>query len=225
MATGEVYKITNNINGKIYIGQVVSYTIHGEYRGTARRIKEHIRDWNRKNALIIDKAIKKYGFENFSVEIICVCPLDQIDEIETEQIRIHNSTDKRIGYNRSPGGKGLFTEETKQKISSILKEKWDTDTSLRENASATKTEFFQDADNRRKMADSVRKTVRAKMGSSHLPDYISVCRAKGVEIGYICKINYLKKSRKFASKKLTMEEKLKLAINQVELWKKELGLL
>ena len=55
-----IYKITNKINNKIYIGQSINYE---------KRIKEHI--YARKNEKkhlnqIIDIAIKKYGKENFS---------------------------------------------------------------------------------------------------------------------------------------------------------------
>lgn len=57
-----IYKITNKINGKIYIGQSINIE---------RRWKEHIFD-NRKNSLI-HLAIIKYGKENFSFEVIEEC--------------------------------------------------------------------------------------------------------------------------------------------------------
>ena len=58
-----VYKITNKLNNKIYIGQSVNIE---------RRWKEHICD-NRKNSLI-HLAIQKYGKDNFDFEVIEECP-------------------------------------------------------------------------------------------------------------------------------------------------------
>ena len=55
-----IYKITNLINNKVYIGQ----SVHPE-----RRWHEHI--WgNNKYKSYIHSAIKKYGVENFLFEII-----------------------------------------------------------------------------------------------------------------------------------------------------------
>jgi group I intron endonuclease len=57
-----IYKITNKINGKVYIGQSINIE---------RRWKEHISD-KRKNSLI-HLAIEKYGEKNFNFEIIEEC--------------------------------------------------------------------------------------------------------------------------------------------------------
>ena len=52
-----IYKITNRINGKVYIGQT--------------RMSLNVRWWhhcNRKDCPALHHAIKKYGAENFTVE-------------------------------------------------------------------------------------------------------------------------------------------------------------
>lgn len=89
-----IYKITNLINGKKYVGQ----SIHIE-----RRWKEHIYQ-NRNSA--IHQAIEKYGVENFNFEIIEECPQSQLDEREIFWIKHFNSYEN--GYNLTPGGRTPF---------------------------------------------------------------------------------------------------------------------
>lgn len=59
-----IYKITNDINGKIYIGQT-SYTIE-------KRFKEHCRDSQRVDIQHrpLYSAMRKYGIEHFYIEVI-----------------------------------------------------------------------------------------------------------------------------------------------------------
>lgn len=86
-----IYKITNLINGKIYIGQ---------YSG-----KDFESYWG--SGLLLKKAIKKYGKENFKKEIIEICESKQIlNEKEVYWISFYNSIDSKIGYNIHKGGQG-----------------------------------------------------------------------------------------------------------------------
>lgn len=85
-----VYKTTNLINGKIYVGK---------YEG------------NRENYLgsgyILKKAIKKYGRENFKREIIERCNnTKELIEREKHWIKIFDCTNPKIGYNVAEGGNG-----------------------------------------------------------------------------------------------------------------------
>ncbi len=90
-----IYKITNKINGKVYIGQ----SIHIE-----KRWKEHIFD-NRKNSLI-HLAIIKYGKENFSFEVIEECNQKELNQKEQYWIKKYNSFEN--GYNLTRGGSQGF---------------------------------------------------------------------------------------------------------------------
>ena len=73
---GYIYKVTNLINGKIYIGQTC-YSIE-------KRIKQHISEANRGNISnsLFHKAILKYGIENFTFEIVELCKEEELDEKE-----------------------------------------------------------------------------------------------------------------------------------------------
>jgi group I intron endonuclease len=71
---GVVYKITNTITEKAYIGVT---TKDNPYK----RINDHFRKSNSKNS-IISKSIKKHGKENFKVEILLTCfDLDYLSDM------------------------------------------------------------------------------------------------------------------------------------------------
>ena len=93
-----IYKITNKINNKIYIGKSINIE---------QRWKEHIRHskntFSRKKPPI-HRAINKYGKENFYYEILEVCNIDELVEKEIFYIKKFDSTNKKIGYNLTPGG-------------------------------------------------------------------------------------------------------------------------
>ena len=88
-----VYKIENLINGKIYIGQ----SIHIE-----RRWKEHCIPSSKS---LIGKAIKKYGKENFSFQVLNECAQENLDELEEYYISKYNSITPN-GYNIETAAKG-----------------------------------------------------------------------------------------------------------------------
>jgi group I intron endonuclease len=91
---GYIYKITNIINGKVYIGQTIN--------SVENRFKQHTR---KKGCTYLYAAIKKYGKENFKVETIEDVPRELLDEREIYWISFYNSTNKDIGYNIIKGGK------------------------------------------------------------------------------------------------------------------------
>lgn len=113
-----IYKTTNLINGKIYVGK--DSINNPDYLGSG---------------LILNRAIKKYGIHNFKKIILEQCNTSQeLDEKEKYWIKELNSTDKRIGYNIAKGGTGgdTFTNQPPYKkalMLSKLKSKrhlWDT---------------------------------------------------------------------------------------------------
>lgn len=87
-----IYKITNNINGKIYIGQS---------NNIQRRFSEH-QNRGATSRIPVDIAIQRYGKENFNFEIIEECSIEQLNQKETYWITYFNSIEN--GYNCSVGG-------------------------------------------------------------------------------------------------------------------------
>ena len=91
-----IYKITNNINGKIYIGKT-EFSVE-------KRFKEHCRDAfkERCEKRPLYSAINKYGIENFTVETIE--ETDNPEEREKYWIEYYGSF--KNGYNATMGGDG-----------------------------------------------------------------------------------------------------------------------
>lgn len=86
-----VYKITNNLNKKVYIGQT---------NDLKRRFQEHLHD-KRKNHPI-HEALKKYGKENFDYCILYYG--ENYNNEEKKWIRYYKTQNKEYGYNIVEGG-------------------------------------------------------------------------------------------------------------------------
>jgi group I intron endonuclease len=106
---GEIYKITNTVTQKSYIGQTRSHRLnHSKYRpfGYLGRFKDHICEANsqKKNqSWYLNSAILKYGVEKFVCEKILECKLDELDECESHYISEYK-TKYPNGYNLTDGG-------------------------------------------------------------------------------------------------------------------------
>jgi len=91
-----IYKIINQLDNKVYIGQTVN---------PARRWRDHQCLTKDKQEQYIHRAMNKYGIENFLFEIIAVCKTtNDANIVEMEIIKQYNSRDKNYGYNVAPGG-------------------------------------------------------------------------------------------------------------------------
>ena len=120
---GIIYKITNNINGKTYIG--LSKT------NDDRRWREHISD----SKFPIDKAIKKYGKENFTYEVIDTATTcyelaakerEWIEQVKPDYnirpggyllYRAHRSEESRARMREAAKHRPPVSEETRRKMS------------------------------------------------------------------------------------------------------------
>lgn len=106
-----IYKITNKINDKCYIGQSIDIIKRWKTEYKWYHINKHLL-----------AAFNKYGLENFNFEIIEECEPSLLNEREQFWISIYNSFDRNFGYNKTLGGAGtpgrtfVMSEETKNKI-------------------------------------------------------------------------------------------------------------
>lgn len=132
MKAVNIYKITNLVNGKIYIGQTVQQV--------QRRWTRHLQDAEKhEHDLHLYRAIRKYGVENFKIEHIATAENKTWgDYFERLYILIYGTLDPNVGYNMTSGGEGsLHREENKLKIAEKSREWW-TVPGNRERASASR---------------------------------------------------------------------------------------
>lgn len=90
---GYVYKTTNLINGKIYIGKHQRFEFDHKYYGSGK---------------ILLAAIKKYGRENFKVTVLLWCKtVEELDKAEINFIKAFDARNTKKGYNIAKGGNGF----------------------------------------------------------------------------------------------------------------------
>jgi hypothetical protein len=119
---GEIYKIINVINNKMYIGQTrTHYLNNGKYRpfGYIGRFKKHLNEASRINnncsCRYLNSTINKYGAENFKCELLYTCDVNELDEYEIKYIYELN-TKYPNGYNLTNGGQKCGFEKGKKVI-------------------------------------------------------------------------------------------------------------
>ena len=96
-----IYKITNKINGKCYIGQSID---------VEKRLKEHKlrafrgdEETNKEYHKALYRALRKYGVEQFTYDILIACSKEQLDEYESYYIHLYKSNESNYGYNETSG--------------------------------------------------------------------------------------------------------------------------
>lgn len=111
---GFIYKITNKLNGKIYVGK------------TARTLDERMKEHLRKIETYVERAIAKYGIDAFDVSVIEECDDEKLNEREIYWIAFYNCR-RPNGYNLTDGGEGctglVLSSESRAKISKAKKGK------------------------------------------------------------------------------------------------------
>jgi len=111
-----IYRITNKVNSKHYIGQA---------HDIEDRWKQHLKSLRKNNHYnnYLQKAWNKYGEDNFEFKVVQECNEEDLNIFETLYINILKTL-APDGYNlREGGNSNKHTEETKQKISESEKGK------------------------------------------------------------------------------------------------------
>ena len=89
-----IYKLINNVNNAIYIGQSVA---------PEKRFKQHITPKGKSTSKAIKEAVKEYGADNFSLEIVEECNDDNFADREIYWINYYKNLGYAL-YNKTKGG-------------------------------------------------------------------------------------------------------------------------
>ena len=116
---GIIYKILNQINNKVYIGQTC--------RDLQTRWREHKSRAENKYNTHLYNAIEKYGHENFIIEEIERVEMDRLDEREIYWIAYYDANNPQKGYNLTIGGQGKKNYRTSE-----IRKLWDEGKSIGE---------------------------------------------------------------------------------------------
>ncbi len=113
-----IYKITNLVNGKFYIGSTVNFPRRRATHFSLLRTKKH-------NNPYLQQAFTKHGESNFKIEVLVIVAMDELIPTEQKIIDALRATTHDIGYNvcvvagrPNAKPKGYHrSEETKRRIS------------------------------------------------------------------------------------------------------------
>lgn len=146
-----VYRHTNRINGKCYIG-ITSQDV---------RIRWN-RGWGYQGCPHFWRAIQKYGWDAFSHEILYDGLSQEEAELwEVNLIAEYHSADLRFGYNVSLGGQGVgkHSKETREKLGAVRRGAHHTEESKRKMSEAHKGKVLSE--------EHIAKLKKAQYGAKH----------------------------------------------------------
>lgn len=166
-----IYKITNKINGKIYVGKTTKD--NDNYFGSG---------------ILINKSIQKYGKENFDKIILEKCDsTEMLNKSEIKWIKELNSTDRNIGYNIAKGGEGGDTISNHPNKKNIIQKREQSLKPRRNDISIKLKEYYSIPENRKKVSDLTKMAmtteVRDKISTTRKGKKLSDTHRKNIGEG------------------------------------------
>jgi group I intron endonuclease len=158
---GFIYKITNTITKKCYIGETTE-------KDPNTRFKAHMNGIKRgKGCPALRDAVQKHGEENFKFEVLIICLDEDCYTFEREYIKKYNSIAPN-GYNILEGGQcgGGFkgkqhTAEAKEQISKMGKQYFTDPEVLRLHSERAKKQY-ETPESRKKASDALKNSEKFK---------------------------------------------------------------
>ena len=196
---GHIYKITNLINGKIYIGKTI--------KTPEKRWQEHIRKAKQFTNRYLYDAMNHYGYDNFKIESIEECLNEELDKREIYWINYYDSYNK--GYNMTLGGEGGDTwsknnnkEKTSKKLSKALKGRKFTAEHRKNISKALKGKHY--------LTFTKQQLLDALLESDSMEEVCERCGCKRKTVYDRCKEYFNKTPREVRGKSFTPTSKIKI---------------
>jgi group I intron endonuclease len=193
-----IYVVTNQVNGKQYVGQ--------SHRTPTERWKEHLRETKRGCLYLFHRAIRKHGPGQFQVKLLATAN-DQVelDRLEEQWIETIQSLSPK-GYNTKVGKQGRWSEEIRKRVSEKMKGQPKSAETRRKMSEAKKGKptwikgkkmppeygALRGAKLKgRKMPEEQRLRLKEHRGWKHTPETIAKLRAAGVARGMSIEVSKL----------------------------------
>jgi group I intron endonuclease len=150
---GYIYKITNRISKKCYIGETKKNNPYSRWNEHKRKIEQNI------GCPALQDAVKKYGIDNFTFEILIICFDEDRYKFEIEYIKKYNSMSPN-GYNLTKGGEGggfygkKHSQETIERIRNTSKQKYIDNPELKQQLSQRQKIIMNSDEVRNKIKES-----------------------------------------------------------------------
>jgi len=163
---GYIYKITNTISKKCYIGETKKTNPYLRWNEHKRKIDKGL------GCPALQDAVKKYGIENFTFEILIICFDEERYKFEIEYIKKYNSMVPN-GYNLTRGGEGggfygkKHSQETSVRISQILKQKYIDNPELKTQMSERQKKIMSTVEIRNKIKDGLNNSEKWKLAKEN----------------------------------------------------------
>lgn len=174
-----IYKFTNSITGQVYIGKTV--------QSIEKRVKGHLRYCQKGNSTKLANSINKYGWDNFSVEVLEeVVNKEELNEREIYWINKYDSYQN--GLNSTLGGDGgdrsefidyknrkdIYTDELREKRrQQLLNKNPNNIPGVREKISKSKKGHKKNEEWIQKIKDSKKRNGFSWKGKNN-PNYVQV---------------------------------------------------
>jgi group I intron endonuclease len=200
-----IYKITNKINGKRYIGQTQN-TI-------SARWSQHVHNAvKKKGRSILSEAIRKYGRENFEIKSVCRCnDIEGMNRIEINCIRLFKTLAPN-GYNLDSGGKNnIMHEKTKLKLRLAKLGKSCGPFTQEHKNNLSKAHKGRKYPNRIISGETRKKISEANKGSGHYMFGKKQTEEVKQKLSLIMKDKYIGENNPFYGKKHSEESKKKIS--------------
>lgn len=197
---GHIYVIENKVNGKQYVGQVVTHRKNkGKYRpfGYEGRFRDHISEalcnTKKKQCRYLNNAIRSYGKDSFEVKLLLECKREKLDEYEQQYIEeLHTLYPN--GYNLTRGGKtqviGTGQDVAPLELNQPAKQRGgckERSSETRERISSQLRKSFG--------SEEVRKDLMARTQKQHAQQKTARFAGKPIDLGDLDKYIYIKHAK------------------------------
>lgn len=172
-----IYKISNSINNRIYIGSAINYRLRKNRHITQLNNNIHC---NKK----LQRFVNKYGIDKLKFTIVEECKKDEL--LNKEQFHINNSNCLKNGFNILPiAGSWLnhkHSNLSKQKQSKVKKGKQSTGMLNKKHSEFTKELIRQKAIGRKQSEITIKKRVKKNTGKKRPESAILTVRDKLIKL-------------------------------------------